>query len=70
MVDKVRRARELLDRSASDAWLQVDGGINRQTIASTWQAGADAFVAGNAVFSAADPKAEVGALRARCAVHV
>lgn len=70
MVDKVRRARELLDRAASDAWLQVDGGINRQTIVETWQAGADSFVAGNAVFSAADPKAEIGALRARCAVHV
>lgn len=70
MVDKVRRARELLDRAASDAWLQVDGGINRQTITATWQAGADAFVAGNAVFSAPEPTAEIGALRARCAVHV
>ncbi len=70
MVDKVRRARELLDRSGSDAWLQVDGGINRDTIVPTWQAGADSFVAGNAVFAASDPGAEIGALRARCAVHV
>jgi len=66
MVDKVRRARELLDRAGSDAWLQVDGGINRKTIVETWRAGADSFVAGNAVFAAADPQGEIGALRAQC----
>ncbi|HEU5173639.1 MAG TPA: ribulose-phosphate 3-epimerase [Gemmatimonadaceae bacterium] len=70
MLDKVRRARELLDRAGSDAWLQVDGGINRHTILQTWQAGADSFVAGNAIFAAQDPRAEIGALRDRCAVHV
>ena len=70
MLDKVRRARELLDRSGSDAWLQVDGGINRHTILQTWQAGADSFVAGNAIFAAQDPRAEIRALRDRCAVHV
>ena len=31
-----------------------------------WRAGADTFVAGNAVFAAADPRAEIGALRALC----
>ncbi|CAN5762707.1 hypothetical protein BH11GEM2_BH11GEM2_38120 [soil metagenome] len=46
--------------------LEVDGGINRQTIVECWRAGADTFVAGNAVFAAADPRAEIGALRARC----
>jgi ribulose-phosphate 3-epimerase len=66
-VDKVRRARRLLDDARSDAALEVDGGINRATIAGCWRAGADAFVAGNAVFSAADPRAEIGALRALCA---
>lgn len=66
MVDKVRRARELLDRAGSDAWLQVDGGINRKTIVETWRAGADSFVAGNAIFAAADPQGEIGALRAQC----
>ena len=70
MLDKVRRARALLDRAGSDAWLQVDGGINRKTILETWRAGADSFVAGNAIFAADDPRGEIGALRARCAVHV
>jgi ribulose-phosphate 3-epimerase len=70
MVDKVRRARALLDGAGSDAWLQVDGGINRQTIVETWRAGADSFVAGNAIFAASDPRAEIAALRAECVVRV
>ena len=66
-VDKVARARLLLDAATSGAALQVDGGINRDTIGAVWRAGADTFVAGNAVFSASDPSAEIAALRARCA---
>jgi ribulose-phosphate 3-epimerase len=66
-VDKVARARALLDAARSGATLQVDGGINRDTIGAVWRAGADTFVAGNAVFSASDPGAEIATLRARCA---
>jgi ribulose-phosphate 3-epimerase len=66
-VDKVARARQLLAATRSRAMLEVDGGINRDTIARCWRAGADTFVAGNAVFAAADPGAEIGALRALCA---
>jgi ribulose-phosphate 3-epimerase len=66
-IDKVARARRLLDAARSGATLQVDGGINRDTIGAVWRAGADTFVAGHAVFSASDPGAEIAALRARCA---
>jgi ribulose-phosphate 3-epimerase len=66
-LDKLRRARTLLDATGSRALLEVDGGIARDTIAACWRAGADTFVAGHAIFSAADPAAEVGVLRARCA---
>jgi len=65
-VDKIARARQLLDATRSRAVLEVDGGITRETIAACWRAGADTFVAGNAIFSAKDPKAEIAALRARC----
>ena len=65
-VEKVRRARAMLDEVRSGAALEVDGGIARDTIARVWRAGADTFVAGNAIFSAKDPKAEIGALRALC----
>jgi ribulose-phosphate 3-epimerase len=66
-VDRIARARLMLDAVGSVATLEVDGGINRDTIVECWRAGADTFVAGNAVFSAPDPKAEIAALRALCA---
>ncbi len=67
--EKIRRARALLDTAGSKAALEVDGGIGRDTIVQCWRAGADTFVAGQAIFGAADPKAEIGALRALCS-HV
>lgn len=67
-VDKIGRARQLLDASGSRAVLEVDGGVGRQTITRCFRAGADTFVAGNAVFTAKDPQAEIGALRALCGV--
>jgi ribulose-phosphate 3-epimerase len=65
-LDKVRRARLLLMETRSRAALEVDGGISRSTIEQVWRAGADTFVAGHAVFSAADPRAEIAALRTLC----
>ena len=66
-VDKIERARFLLDQADSAAALEVDGGISQATIARCWRAGADTFVAGHAIFSAIDPQAEIAALRALCA---
>jgi ribulose-phosphate 3-epimerase len=66
-VAKIARARQLLNAVGSTAALEVDGGIARETIAGCWRAGADTFVAGNAVFTAPDAAAEIGELRARCA---
>jgi ribulose-phosphate 3-epimerase len=57
--DKIRRVR---------AALEVDGGITAETIAEAWGAGGDTFVAGTAVFGAADPARAVRELRRRCAV--
>ncbi len=68
--DKIRRVRRLLDFHRSPAALEVDGGITTGTIQDAWTAGADTFVAGTAVFGAADPAAAVRALRARCVVRV
>ncbi len=65
-VEKVAAARQLLAATGSRAVLEVDGGIARETIQACWKAGADTFVAGNAVFSAKDPAAEIAALRALC----
>ena len=49
--DKIRRARALLNERGSRAFLEVDGGISRQT-SLAHAAGADTFVAGNAVSEA------------------
>jgi ribulose-phosphate 3-epimerase len=65
MLPKLRRARALVDRAGLELWLQVDGGISADTIDRCAAAGADVFVAGSAVFGAADPARAVSDLRAR-----
>jgi ribulose-phosphate 3-epimerase len=60
---KIRRTRELIAKSGGDIWLQIDGGVSADTIERCAEAGADVFVAGSAVFSAADPDAMVSHLR-------
>ena len=62
-IDKVRRARSLLAQRESRALLEVDGGVARETIHHLAAAGADTFVAGNAIFTVADAAAEVRELR-------
>jgi ribulose-phosphate 3-epimerase len=66
--EKIRRVRALLDQAGSRAALEVDGGITADTITEAWLAGADTFVAGTAVFGAADPAQAVRDLQRRCAV--
>ncbi len=67
---KIRRVRELLDVRRSPAALEVDGGITVDTIRAVWEAGADTFVAGTAVFGKPDPAAAVRALKAQCTIRV
>lgn len=69
-VVKIAQARAMLDAIHSKASLEVDGGINRDTIKRCRDAGADTFVAGHAIFSAADPRAEIGILRQHAMVSV
>jgi ribulose-phosphate 3-epimerase len=66
---KIRRTRALLDKHGGDVWLQVDGGVSAETIDRCAEAGADVFVAGSAVFGAADPDAMVAQLRAQAEEH-
>lgn len=68
--DKIRRARALIERHGRDIWLEVDGGITADTIREAFEAGADTFVAGSAVFGSPDPVAALRELRRRCAVEV
>lgn len=63
VVPKVRQARRELDRIGSDAVLEVDGGIDPDTVGAVAAAGADMFVAGSAIFGRDDPAAAAVALR-------
>ncbi|MBC7896523.1 MAG: ribulose-phosphate 3-epimerase [Cytophagaceae bacterium] len=65
-LDRIRETRDLLRVEGSQAVLEVDGGVTRDTITGCWRAGADTFVAGNAIFAAKDPRGEINALRQRC----
>jgi ribulose-phosphate 3-epimerase len=62
VLPKIRRAKEAI--GDLDVWLQVDGGVSDTTIERCAEAGADVFVAGNAVYGAADPAAAIERLRA------
>ena len=59
---KIRRTRAAI--GDADIWLQVDGGVNDETIERCAEAGADVFVAGTAVYGAADPAVAIERLRA------
>ena len=61
MLEKVSRTRQLIGNRP--IWLQVDGGISKETIEIASAAGADTFVAGSAVYKAQDPAAMISILR-------
>ena len=50
MTDKICRCRDYLDRNCLQTMIEVDGGINPQTIGEAYRAGADIFVSGSSVF--------------------
>jgi ribulose-phosphate 3-epimerase len=60
---KVSLAREFADSNGLTLSIQVDGGVTPGNIATLAKAGADTFVAGTAVFEAADRNARIGELR-------
>ncbi len=72
-LDKLRMARKMIDESGYDIDLEIDGGVNVQNIREIAEAGARTFVAGSAVFGAAnasDPnhyETVIAALRAELA---
>ena len=50
-LDKITQVRKMIDESGKDIRLEVDGGINNDTIGLASAAGADTFVAGSAIFN-------------------
>jgi ribulose-phosphate 3-epimerase len=64
VLPKVRLARNRIESGHLRLFVEVDGGINAETIVAAAEAGADVFVAGSAVYAADDPARAVDALRA------
>ena len=54
MVDKVARLRKMCDKKGLDPWIEVDGGLKPNNTWQVLEAGANAIVAGSAVFKAPD----------------
>ncbi|MGP4053294.1 ribulose-phosphate 3-epimerase [Mycobacterium sp. 4D054] len=67
VLPKVGTARRLVDAGELTVLVEIDGGINADTIEAAAEAGVDCFVAGSAVYSAEDPAAAVRALRRQAA---
>lgn len=62
-LDKLRQARQIIDRSGRDIRLEVDGGVKVDNIGAIAAAGADMFVAGSAIFSQPDYRTVIDAMR-------
>jgi ribulose-phosphate 3-epimerase len=70
MLDKVRDVRRRAQINDLEIRIEVDGGIAADTIEQAAEAGADAFVAGTAVYGAADPAEAIRNLRALAAARM
>ncbi len=73
VLSKVRRVRRMVDSGELKILIEIDGGINADTIEQAAEAGVDCFVAGSAVYGAADPAAAVESLRRQagaCSPHL
>jgi len=66
-LDKLRKARQLIDQSGLPIRLEVDGGVKVDNIAEIAAAGADMFVAGSAIFGQPDYAAVIAQMRAELA---
>ena len=69
VMPKLGLLRDAVGKAGLDVWLQVDGGIDEETISIAAHAGADTFVAGSAVFRSDDPAARIDLLRSLAAQH-
>jgi ribulose-phosphate 3-epimerase len=64
-IEKIAQVRKMIDASGKDIRLEVDGGINKDTIALASEAGADTFVAGSAIFNTENYEQTISELRSK-----
>lgn len=66
-LDKLKKARTLIDKSGKDIRLEIDGGVKIDNIREIAEAGADTFVAGSAIFGSNDYQKTIAAMREQLA---
>ena len=64
---KLKKAREIIDKSGRDIRLEIDGGVKVDNIREVAAAGADTFVAGSAIFGKPNYRAVIDAMRTELA---
>ena len=64
-LEKITQVRKMIDESGKDIRLEVDGGINNETIGLAAAAGADTFVAGSAIFNTENYEQTISELRSK-----
>ncbi len=62
-IEKIYAAKKLIDQQDHKIFLEVDGGINLETIASVSKAGANVFVAGSSIFGSSDYEKTIQSFR-------
>lgn len=62
-LEKIKQLRKMIDESGANALIEIDGGVTLENAHEIVAAGADVLVAGNTVFSAADPKGTISKLK-------
>jgi len=63
VLDKIRGAREMVDRAGVKVAIEIDGGVKLDNIGMISSAGADIFVSGSGVFGTKDYKTTIGEMR-------
>ncbi|MBU0544681.1 MAG: ribulose-phosphate 3-epimerase [Proteobacteria bacterium] len=62
-LDKIKELKKIINKKGLSTLIEVDGGVNKDTIRDVSTAGADVFVAGSAVFGSRDYKEMIGLLK-------
>ena len=65
VLPKIERLREMIEKNGLEADIEVDGGINEETISIVSSAGANVFVAGSAIFGSDDYARTIATMRER-----
>lgn len=68
-LERIRKIREMIEENAADSrkppLIQIDGGVNVDTIERISRAGVDVFVAGSAIFGSPDYRKTIEAFRSK-----